>query len=101
MSEAPSRSEGVIPSINLGKRLEIAREHAGMRQGDLANVLGIQRTAISKYEQEKQRPTRAIVMAWALATGVRFDWLSADDFPLVKHTGSGDDPHVIWQTEAA
>lgn len=93
--------QGVIPSINLGKRLEIAREHRGMTQADLGDVLGIGRTAVGKCEQGRRRPSRAEVIAWALATGVRFDWLAGDDFPVLKRKDSADDAHPIWQADAA
>ena len=92
---------GVIPSINLSKRLEIAREHRGMTQADLGDVLGIGRTAVGKCEQGRRRPSRAEIIAWALATGVRFDWLAGDDFPVVKRHDGGESASLIWYTDAA
>jgi transcriptional regulator with XRE-family HTH domain len=101
MSEAAPHPQGVIPSINLPKRLEIAREHRGMTQAELGDVLGIGRTAVGKCEQGRRQPSRAEVIAWALATGVRFDWLAGADFPVVSRQAAGEGATLIWERAAS
>lgn len=98
MSETANAPQGVVPSINLPKRLEIAREHAQLTQADLGDMIGMDRTAIGKCEQGRRRVSKADVIAWALATGVRFDWLAGDDFPTSKAKGEGGGSNPIWYT---
>lgn len=101
MSDAASSPRGDIPSINLPKRLEIAREHADMTQADLGDLIGMDRTAVGKCEQGRRRVSKADVIAWALATGVRFDWLAGDDFPSVGRNGKDDAASSIWYMAVA
>jgi DNA-binding XRE family transcriptional regulator len=102
MSDTAHQPDGVIPPIRLGKRLEIAREHAGLNQEELAAILGKNsRTIISKMETGKQVPSRADVIVWALACGVQFAWLAGDDYPAsTRRPGEGGGPSTIWSTSS-
>jgi transcriptional regulator with XRE-family HTH domain len=75
---------GVIPPLTLGMRLSIAREFRGLDQGKIAELLGIARTSISRYESGKYRPTLAVILSWSMVTGVSVAWLRGDDFPPRK-----------------
>jgi transcriptional regulator with XRE-family HTH domain len=66
---------GDIPEWTLADRLRKAREHAGMKQIELANATGIARSSIVNYEGGKAEPRRPVLAAWAMATGVPLDWL--------------------------
>jgi transcriptional regulator with XRE-family HTH domain len=72
--------EGTIPVLTRAQRLRIARENAGMEQGDLSSLIGVSRVTISNYEQGRA-VRRPVMMAWAKATGVKFSWLMAEDAP--------------------
>lgn len=96
MSDAALLPAGKIPPIRLRKRLEIAREEAGLTQAGLGEALGLGRTVIGKYEQGRQHPPKAIVMAWALATGVSFEWLAGDDYTRNSAQGAV----TLWYSPA-
>ena len=70
---------GTIPPIELKHRLRIAREYAGMEQGDLAEAMGVTRSTISNAETGKGHPQRTTINLWALACGVPASWLKTGD----------------------
>ena len=72
------------PTWTLGDRLVKARHVAHMDQHQLAAALGIGRASIVRYEADRHRPTKAVLMAWAQVCGVPYEWL-ADD-PETGHT---------------
>lgn len=63
------------PPWTLGDRLTKARKFAGLSQTDLADYLGIARRSITSYENDETRPSRAVLIAWALRCDVPLDWL--------------------------
>lgn len=63
------------PSFGLQHRLVLARDVAGMDQTAIGVALGISRQTVSNYERGMTKPKKAIVSAWALATGVDAEWL--------------------------
>lgn len=67
--------ENAIPEWTLGDRLRKAREHAGLSQTQLYAETGIARSSIVRYENDEARPSRAMLLAWHLCTGVSLDWL--------------------------
>lgn len=71
-----------IPRWSVGDFLRKAREHADLEQSQLAADLGISRNTVINYERGKVAPRRAVVMAWAMRTGVPVEWLlGADESP--------------------
>jgi transcriptional regulator with XRE-family HTH domain len=82
---------GVVPVIEVRHRLRIAREHAGLEQEQLADLIGISRTSIGNAERGVVHPRRITLNAWALATGVPVTWL------LTGHGPSTDKP-TDWQS---
>lgn len=56
-------------------RLELARRYAGHTQREFAKLIGVGPATIQRAETGVTKPRRAVVMAWAMATGVDLAWL--------------------------
>ena len=67
---------GVIPSWTQGWRLQRALSHAGMTTEQMADELGVARSTVSRWCNDKGHPTRGYLKLWAIRTGVSYDWLS-------------------------
>lgn len=67
------------PEFTLADRLRKARETAELSQDELARALTIGRNSIGRYEAGTYPPSRAVIIAWAMVTGVDLRWLLADD----------------------
>jgi len=78
---------GNVPEWHVGDFLRKARENAGLEQAQLAADLGISRNTVTNYERGKVKPRRAVVMAWAMRTGVPVWWLEGRENP---HQGGPD-----------
>jgi transcriptional regulator with XRE-family HTH domain len=66
----------------IGKRLRALREKKGLKQIDIANVLGVSRTTYTQYETEKSEPDLATVAKLAEYFNCSTDYL----------LGKSDDP---------
>ena len=66
------------PTWTLTDRLRKAREAADLKQDDLAVILGVSRSTIGKWESGSPIK-RGQLAAWAMATGVPFEWLETGD----------------------
>ena len=64
-----------VPTFDLSDRLRKARESAGFDQVQLSEQIGISRTSISAAERGSTKPRKAVLIAWAFATRVPFEWL--------------------------
>lgn len=64
-----------IPILSMGNRLRLARETAGLEQGQLAELLEISRGSISAYERDITVPKGLVLRAWAFETDVDEWWL--------------------------
>lgn len=74
MSTQPSTEH--IPVWTAGDRFRKAREDAGLTQTELAEAIGVDRKTISAYElNDRKRPMKMVVAAWALRCGVPVWWL--------------------------
>jgi transcriptional regulator with XRE-family HTH domain len=82
--------EGVTPEWTLTDRLRKAREHRGLDQAQLAELIGVHRRSVVNYELGRTQPRRPQLIAWALATGVALDWLEGDVRP------KGFEPLTFW-----
>jgi transcriptional regulator with XRE-family HTH domain len=71
---------GRIPQWTQPDRLRKARELAGYSQAALADATGISRASIQNYESGKSRPSRPVLLSWALACGISHAWLCHDDY---------------------
>jgi len=73
-------SVGIVPTITTGHRIRIAREAAGMDQGQLADVTGISRSTISNYEKGATTHIKPLYVSLiASATGVDQGWLETGE----------------------
>jgi transcriptional regulator with XRE-family HTH domain len=75
---APEPRPRAIPPLTLGMRLRMAREHAGLRQEDMAEILGISSASVSNYEKGARHPRGGeieLVRRWAEETCVDESWL--------------------------
>jgi len=63
--------------LSLDQRIRCARRHARLSQTQLAQRIGVQRTAISQWEQPQgTHPTSRNLVTVACATGVCLNWLA-------------------------
>ena len=74
-------SPGAIPVFELRHRVRLAREHASLSQGELAEASGLSRPGIAKIEQGSTKPRRTTLLLIALATGVDSYWLETGESP--------------------
>jgi transcriptional regulator with XRE-family HTH domain len=68
-----------IPSWTLGDRLDKALHDAGMGKQEMADFLEVSRNTVGAYCADRQRPSGAVLRAWALRTGVPLEWLKRGD----------------------
>lgn len=102
-NQSPSQD----PAWTLGERLRKSLRVAGIEGQEMADVLGVSRFTVSNYLADRTVPTRGTLMAWALKTGVNFEWLAGPgkaegapgDAPQTR-PGPGDSPSTYrtWQT---
>ena len=82
-----SRPTGVIPEIELADRLRIARRRTGLEGAQFADIVGLSRVTVSKYENGHVTPQLHNLRAWAEVTGVDFDWLETGKAPIREDDG--------------
>ena len=64
--------------MKLSTRIRTARTRAGMSQAELAELVGVSRSAVGNWESAKGRvsPSSERLSELALATGVSYEWLA-------------------------
>lgn len=77
MTEATNPA--AVPQWTLGDRMRKAREFAGLTQTELSDQIGIARSSISRYEGSHAAPSRPVLLAWSVCTGVSYRWLAGED----------------------
>lgn len=94
----PGRTGGVVPEINIGTRVLIARTHAGLEQQELSDLTGLSRGTIGNYEKGRVKPRRAGLISISFATGVDLGWLETGKTPDRDPVGYAieGDPHNWW-----
>jgi class 3 adenylate cyclase len=70
---------------DLGRRLRDRRELRGLKQGDIANALGVSPQAVSKWERGENAPDISLLTPLAKLLGVTTDFL------LGRHEGRADE----------
>ena len=59
------------------QRIRLARRHAAMSQTQLAQAVGVQRSAVSHWEAPQgQNPSVKHLREISMVTGVQFEWLA-------------------------
>ena len=66
---------GEIPEWDLADRLRKAARHAGLKPGDMGTYLGVGSQTVSRWLGGQMRPSRPVLLAWAMRTGVPMEWL--------------------------
>lgn len=61
--------------MTLGWRMKMALGH-DLTVQQMADELGMSRGQVSRYLNDKGIPKRAVLLAWALRSGVPFEWLA-------------------------
>lgn len=79
MSEPAIEYRGEIPPWTLGWRLQRSLAWAEMTTEQMADELGIARSTVSRWCNDKGRPTKGYLKLWALRTGVPLSWLTPED----------------------
>ena len=69
-----------IPSWTMADRLRKAREHAGLEQTELAELIGASRKTIGRAEGGAA-VRRTTLIAWAFACGVDLHWVETGETP--------------------
>ncbi|MFC6353954.1 helix-turn-helix domain-containing protein [Rothia nasimurium] len=67
------------PTWTFQDRLRKAREHAGLTQGALAEILGVAAGTIQRWEKGALNPRPKALEALAETTGVPLEWFHQDD----------------------
>lgn len=67
--------------MKLNEKIYDCRKKAGLSQDALAELLGVSRQAVSKWELGSAQPDLANILALAKVFGVTTDWLLTDDDP--------------------
>lgn len=68
-------STGLVPEWDLADRMRKALRHADIGMTEMADYLEVNRNTIGNWVNGHTRPTAATLRAWALRTGVQYDWL--------------------------
>ncbi|MBF0809367.1 XRE family transcriptional regulator [Rothia nasimurium] len=68
-----------IPRFTLKDRIIKARTDAGLKQHELASIVGVSANSMTRYEKEQRTPPPEIVEAIAEATGVPLEWFYQED----------------------
>lgn len=67
-----------LPTWTLQDRIRKAREHAGLKQDELAQKLDTTRQTLGRWENGSHTPTEKNLQALAEATGVPIEWFYSD-----------------------
>ena len=77
--------------MNLGEKILTARKKAGLSQTDLADLIGVSRQSVSKWETGESSPEAGNLLPAAKALNVTVDWLlTEDDVPAPVQEDSPD-----------
>lgn len=73
MSEQPIH--GAVPDWTLGWRLARALQYGNVSKDEMADYLRVSRNTVGNYVADRTKVPHAVVLMWALRTGVDPDWL--------------------------
>ena len=94
--------------VVIGKRLEELRKSKGMRQYELADIIGTKKAAVSSYESDNSTPNDKIKSTIARYFDVSLDYLLGiidqpvpyyreDSFLILPDSLSKDDRHALTE----
>ena len=64
-----------MPQLRIGERMQQLRKETGITQEELGRIVGIEKSAISAYEEDIRLPIAVIAARIAKALGVTLDYL--------------------------
>ncbi|QMV84744.1 helix-turn-helix transcriptional regulator [Corynebacterium hindlerae] len=82
--------------FGLSDRMRKAQDVAQISNADMAEYIGVSRFTVSRYLNGASEPPLAVLRAWAMCTGVPFEWLQTGKTPdggepvggsVVRHQG--------------
>jgi|SRR5581483_7036302 len=86
---------GAVPPIEVKHRLRIAREHAGLEQEELADLIGVSRKTIGSTEKGHVKPRKITLRAWAFHCKVPLSWIESG-----ANEGPPDDGRSVNEKQA-
>lgn len=78
--------------MTLGERITEYRKRAGLSQEALAELVGVSRQAVSKWELDDATPEVSKLVALAKVFGVTTDQLLGEDAPQAESSGAQEPP---------
>ena len=75
------QAAGIIPQWSLADRMRKAREVTGLDQAEFGDRIGVSRGTVSNAERGNVSPSRLVIRAWALGSGVPLQWLETGKAP--------------------
>ena len=81
-----------IPHWDLADRLRKALRESDTSVAEIARALGVTRQTVGNWIAGRYVPSRATLVAWALATGVDLIWLETGTAPDEPAPGLGTPP---------
>ena len=82
-------------ALTAARRYKIAREVAGLRQDELARMIGVSRTTIGDWEAGRTEPAASKLVMLSLATNQSLDWF-AEGLILEGVRLKGLEPLTFW-----
>ena len=70
---------GLVPALTLGCRLRMAL--GGRYAQWMADELGVDKSTVSHWLNDKTLPKLGMIRAWAVISGVDYDWLRTGQDP--------------------
>jgi Zn-dependent peptidase ImmA (M78 family)/DNA-binding XRE family transcriptional regulator len=83
MCDNRTMSQGINSHADLGRRIAEAREDVGMTQAELAELVGVDRTAVVRVETGARKVSATELVAMAAALGRPIDWFVVESPPAV------------------
>jgi len=70
-----TETTGQVPEWSITDRLRKARDLTGLDQDEFAELIGVSRGTVSSYENGSEHHKRPYLLAWAIGSGVSYEWL--------------------------
>lgn len=67
-----------VPTWTTGWRMQRALAHAGISVEQMAQELGVSRSTVSRWLNDRGTPSRGYLTLWAQRTGVPYEWLNEE-----------------------
>jgi transcriptional regulator with XRE-family HTH domain len=70
-----------IPEWTLGWRLKRSLAYAGISVEQMSDYLGVSRSSVSRWLNDRDEPRSGFLRVWALRCGVPYTWLRDGTIP--------------------